>query len=403
MATIHLLVLNFNGRHLLKECLPTVLRAAAASTHDCQVAVIDNDSADDSVDVLRHQFPAVRLFRCENRGLCSFNTVVPRLDGQVVVLLNNDIKLAPESIDPLVAPLLRDVAASKCFLTAPLCWLFDGQTYEGLQTAFRWRWGLIQALSDYPGHELIRRKQCLTASAGAVMAVDRRKFIEIGGFDPLYLPGRIEDVDFSFRGYLAGYHARYVPESVAYHQGEATFRQEFGAAESQALAVRNTLLFQWKNLRHPWHRFRHLAGLPPRFLVDVMRASLLHRRRRFVFTKAFLAAVRRWRECERTPARTHDARRERGLMKELHWTSFLSETAGYETPSMAGADVSVGRPSRPSFAPDGPETRPTTEFWDSNLPGHRRDRILSRNGSPGAALPQPPFDRKTFCSSMHAH
>lgn len=323
MATIHLLVLNYNGRHLLQECLPTVLCAAANSQYDCQVAVIDNASSDGSVEMLRRYYPQVRQFHCPNRGLCSYNTVLPQLDSQVVVLLNNDIKLAPDAIDPLVGPLLPGVADAKCFLTAPLCWLFDGRTYEGLQTALRWRWGLIQAISDYPGHQQVMRTACLTASAGAVMAVDRRKFVELGGFDPLYLPGRIEDVDFCFRGYLAGYHARYVPESVAYHQGEATFRREMGAVASQALAVRNTLLFQWKNLRHPWHQLRHLAGLPPRFLADVARARFVHRQRRFMFTKAFLAAIHRWRQGEvKHVLARHDVRRERRLLKELHWTRF---------------------------------------------------------------------------------
>lgn len=338
MATIDLLVLNYNGRRLLEECLPTLLRAAAASRHDCRVSVIDNASTDDSLALLRREFPAVRVFPCENRGLCSFNTVLPRLDSPVAVLLNNDIKLAPAAVDPLVAPLLPGADHEpNCFLTAPLCWLFDGRSYEGLQTALRWRWGLIQALSDYPGHEQVMKTACLTASAGAVMAVDRQAFLDLGGFDPLYLPGRIEDVDFCFRGYLAGYHARYVPQSVAYHRGEATFRRELGVVASQALAVRNTLLFQWKNLRHPWHRLRHIAGLPPRFLADIARAGFVDRPRRFMFTKALWAALGRWRASE-AQATSHDVRRERRLLKELHCTRFVSEARVNDITATADSD-----------------------------------------------------------------
>ena len=324
MTAIHLVVLNYNGRHLLEECLPSVVRAAALSRHACQVAVIDNASSDDSLEFLSNDYPEVRQFHCANRGLCSYNEVLPRLESPVVVLLNNDIKLAPQAVDPLVEPVLPVCAADPgCFMTTPLCWLFDGQTYEGLQTALRWRWGLVQAISDYAGHEHVMFSPCLTASAGAVMAVDRRKYLELGGFDPLYLPGRLEDLDFCFRGYTAGYHARYVPDAVAYHKGEATFRRELGADRSQALALRNTLLFQWKNLSHPWHVARHLAALPARFVSDLLRAPLVKRQRRFMFTRALFEAVGRRRQYGRSAlAASPSWRREWALMKRLHFRQF---------------------------------------------------------------------------------
>ncbi|HVX11996.1 MAG TPA: glycosyltransferase [Pirellulales bacterium] len=326
MTAIHLVVLNYNGRHLLEECLPSVVRAAELSHHDCRVAVIDNDSSDDSLDLLDRVYPQVTQFRCANRGLCSYNEVLPRLDSPIVVLLNNDIKLAPNAVDPLVEPLLPGSEAHDrlCFMTTPRCWLFDGVTYEGLQTALRWRWGLIQAVSDYLGHERVMYSACLTASAGAVLAVDRRRFIELGGFDPLYLPGRLEDLDFCFRAYLAGYHARYLPASVAYHKGEATFRRELGAERSQALALRNTFLFQWKNLRHPWHVARHVAALPLRFAGDLLRAPFADRVRRFMFTKAFFEALGRWRE-QSTVVSAHSRRAERALLKGLDWRRFVDD------------------------------------------------------------------------------
>jgi GT2 family glycosyltransferase len=333
MTAIHLVVLNYNGRHLLEECLPSLVRAAERSRHDCRVAVIDNDSRDDSLDFLDRDYPQVEQFHCANRGLCSYNEVLPRLDSPVVVLLNNDIKLAPDAIDPLVEPLLPQskLYDRRCFMTAPQCWLFDCVTYEGLQTALRWRFGLIQAISDYPGHERVMRSACLTASAGAVLAVDRRKFIALEGFDPLYLPGRLEDLDFCFRAYLAGYHARYLPAAVAYHKGEATFRRELGADRSQTLALRNTFLFQWKNLRHPWHVARHWAALPLRFASDLLRAPFADRARRFMVTKAFFEALGRWRE-QVACVSVHSRHAELTLMRRLHWRRFVAEVGHDDGP-----------------------------------------------------------------------
>jgi len=292
---VHLLVLNHNGRRLLDECLPSVLRAARASSHRCDVVVIDNESDDDSLAWLAERFPAVATIRRPNRGLCSFNDVVPALAGPVAILLNNDVKLAADCIDPLVAPLVEPQreAEPQCFMTVPLCRRFDGKTYEGLKTAVRWRWGLVQATAFYPGHEATLDRPDWTGSAGSILAVDCRRFCELGGFDPVFLPGRLEDLDLAFRGYLRGHHARYVPEAVAYHLGMGTFGPVFGRAGCEQLALRNTLLFQWKNLRHPLHLGRQMVGLPVRLAWDLLRAPWVGRQRRWMFTRALCGALAR--------------------------------------------------------------------------------------------------------------
>jgi N-acetylglucosaminyl-diphospho-decaprenol L-rhamnosyltransferase len=292
---IHLVVLNHNGRELLAECLPSVLRAAEASRHDCRVAVIDNASTDDSVAWLIDEHPQIEIFERPNEGLCSYNQVLTELPCQVAVLLNNDIRLAEDCVDPLVEPLLAPQQPNDrpIFATAPLCWLFDGKTYEGLKTGVGWRWGLVQATALYPGHENTCQSPGLTASAGCALAVDRQKFLGLGGFDPLYLPGRLEDLDFCFRGYQAGYQAHFVPSAVAYHRGAASFGKAFGEAGCQWLALRNTLLFQWKNLRHPLHVARHLLAIPIRLAFDWLRACRQPRSERWQFTRALVGALGR--------------------------------------------------------------------------------------------------------------
>ncbi len=313
---VHLLVLNYNGRRLLEACLPSVVDAADASRHPCRVAVVDNDSRDDSLDWLAARFPQVEVIRRPNRGLSSFNEVVPRLEGPVAILLNNDIKLDRGCVDPLVEPLAQPAVdgGSTCFMTAPLCWLFDGATYEGFRTAVRWRWGLVQATALFPGWENGVHRPGLTASAGAALAVDREKFAALGGFDPLYLPGRLEDLDFAFRGFLAGYHGRYVPEAVAYHRGMATFGDVFGPSGCDHLALRNTLLFQWKNLRHPAHRVRQLTGIPLRLARDLVRAPWRPPGRRWPFARALVAALARWRQIRPVQG---DLRREREFFRRF--------------------------------------------------------------------------------------
>ena len=305
-------VLNYNGRQLLPECLPSILREANASRHDCRVVVIDNESTDDGPEWLAENYPQIELCRLSNRGLCSFNTVMAEATAPVAILLNNDIRFCAGCIDPLVEPF--DFGESDCFMTAPLCHQFDGETYEGFRTAVDWSYGLVRATARFPGNEAGRELEDWTASVGAAMAVDREKFVELGGFDPIYLPGRIEDLDLSFR---AGWHIRYVPDSRMEHLGMATFGLAFGEVGCDRLALRNTLLFQWKNLRALRHRVRQLCGLSVRLAADLIRAPRLPRERRFAMFRALCEAITIWRGAERHVS-PRDTGRELDFFRRFH-------------------------------------------------------------------------------------
>ncbi len=256
----HVLVLNYNGRSLLGECLPSILEAASRYSGPCRVSVVDNGSTDGSVEVLTEYWRDVGLYHEPNRGLASFNHVLARLDEPVVLLLNNDVTLAPDAVGPLVEALESQPDA---LFSAPRCWSLDGREYEGMRTRVRFRFGLVQGMCRVPGHQKFLNRPDLTASAGPVLAVDRLKFLAVGGYDPVYFPGRIEDLDLGFAAWMAGWKGIYVPESVAFHRGGASFEPAFGAGGCDRLAARNALLFAWKNLAGARLR-SHLAWLPAR-------------------------------------------------------------------------------------------------------------------------------------------
>jgi GT2 family glycosyltransferase len=136
-----------------------------------------------------------------------------------------------------------------------------------------------------PGHEELVDQPDLTAAAGPVLAVDRRKFLALGGYDPLYFPGRIEDLDLGFRGWMAGWRGYYVPGSVAFHRGFGSFAPAFGRAGCDRLAARNSLIFAWKNLSGR-RLAAHLAWLPVRLAYALARC-------RGTFAMAFVEAVTR--------------------------------------------------------------------------------------------------------------
>jgi N-acetylglucosaminyl-diphospho-decaprenol L-rhamnosyltransferase len=281
----HILVLNYNGRDLLAKCLPSVVEAARRAPAACPVTVVDNGSTDGSLDLLARDWPGVHVIREVNRGLASFNHVLERLDEPVVLLLNNDIELAAGAVGPL---LVAFEDHGDALFAAPLCWSSEGQEYEGMRTRVRTRYGLVQGMCRVPGHERVIHRPDRTAAAGPVLAVDRAKFLALGGYDPIYFPGRIEDLDLGFRGWMAGWSGYYVPDSVAFHLGFGTFGPAFGRAGCDRLAARNSLIFAWKNLGGR-RLAAHLAWLPAR-----LAHALFHRRASFV--GAFLEALGRIRQ-----------------------------------------------------------------------------------------------------------
>jgi N-acetylglucosaminyl-diphospho-decaprenol L-rhamnosyltransferase len=281
----HIFVLNYNGRNLLAECLPSIVLAAARSPVPCRVTVVDNGSTDGSDDLVANRWPAVGYVRENNLGLASFNRVLDRVDEPVVLLLNNDVKLESGAVGPLLEIFeTRDDA----LFSAPLCWTFDGRVYEGMRTRVRSRFGFVQGMSRVPGFESVIHQRDLTAAAGPVLAVDRRRFLEIGGYDPIFFPGRIEDLDLGFRGWMAGYRGYYVPESVAFHQGFGTFEPQLGRGRCDELASRNTLIFIWKNTGGA-RLVVHFLWLPVRIAYSLARG-------RFSFAAALIGALRRCRE-----------------------------------------------------------------------------------------------------------
>ena len=102
-----------------------ILAAARASGH-CPVVVIDNDSTDDSREWLAQAWPEIQCIHEPNRGLVSFNHVLPNIGSPYAVLLNNDVKLAEDSIDPLLDSLEKQ---SDALFSAPFCLGFDETTY----------------------------------------------------------------------------------------------------------------------------------------------------------------------------------------------------------------------------------------------------------------------------------
>jgi len=247
---------NWNGRDLLEKYLPSVVTALAGNPEN-EILVVDNGSTDGSVAYLREHFPTVTvLAQSSNLGFGGgSNAGFRAARNDIVVLLNSDMRVAPDFLQPLLDGFTDDkVFAVSCqiFFTDPN----KARQETGLTQAW-WnngRLGVRHRLDDavtgiYP---------CFYAGGGS-SAYDRGKFLELGGFDSLFHPFYLEDTDLGIQAWKRGWKVFYQPRSVVWHEHRGTIGRTHKPDYINTIVQKNFLLFLWKNIHESRKLFHHFA------------------------------------------------------------------------------------------------------------------------------------------------
>ena len=260
------LVLNYNGHELLKKCLPSVVVAVERTGPGCRLVVVDNRSTDESVSMLRRDFPTAEVVVTpKNDFLFSLNAVVEGRREELVVILNNDMILDADCLRQM-KPWFADPAvfAVTCriynwngvdrFETTPthLCTVYsqDGWFQEQYDTA--------------PDHPCF-----VQLASGGASAYRRELFCELGGFDDLFRPGYSEDSDLSYRAWRRGWRIAYEPRSIVYHFGSVSMKESLGD-EREPIALRNRVLMAAKSLGGGAFLTRLLLLYPKRLVQHLL-------------------------------------------------------------------------------------------------------------------------------------
>jgi GT2 family glycosyltransferase len=287
---------NWNGRELLEKYLPSVV-AALEGNPDNEIIVVDNGSADGSAAFLREHFPNVRLLALErNLGFGGgSNAGVRAARNDIVVLLNSDMRVEPDFLQPLLDGFRNErvfAVACQIFFSDPA----RRREETGLTEAW-WRDGTLQV-----SHRIDAAVTDLYPSfygGGGSCAFDRRKFLELGGFDPLLKPFYLEDTDLGFLAWKRGWQVLYQPRSIVYHEHRGTIGKHFRDEQIQAVYRKNYLLFCWKNI-HEWRRLAsHFLFAQGNAAVSAIFGDLPLRTNARAIWRAFLqlpaALASRWR------------------------------------------------------------------------------------------------------------
>lgn len=246
---IAVVILNWNGKHMMERFLPSV---TAHTTGDAEVVIADNGSTDDSIEFLRTHYPALRIIQLDkNYGFAEgYNRALAQIEADYYVLLNDDVEVAPNWIEPVIAQMQQNEKTAIC---QPKLLMFDQRD------TFEYAGGAGGFIDSY-GYPFCRGRMfnivekdhgqyddpCeIFWASGAAMFVRADVWKELGGLDGDFF-AHMEEIDFCWRAKNAGYRVEYCPQSVVYHVGGGTLPKS--NPRKTYLNFRNNTAMLYKNL-----------------------------------------------------------------------------------------------------------------------------------------------------------
>ena len=256
MATIAVVILNWNGKHYLERFLPLLVKHSRIE--GVSIVVADNGSTDGSADWTEFMHPSVRVIRFpENYGFTGgYNKALAQIEADYYILLNSDVEVTPNWIQELVAGFENNPSAGVAM--PKILSAFDRESFEyaGASGGFIDRLGypfcrgrILSNIEKDKGQYNLD-SQVFWAS-GAAMMVRSSLYHKLGGLDDNFF-AHMEEIDFCWRAQLSGSEVWVFPSSVVYHVGGGTLPNN--SPKKLYLNYRNNLLMLYKNL--PQRRLR---------------------------------------------------------------------------------------------------------------------------------------------------
>lgn len=225
---LSVIILNYNVRYFLELCLKSVLEATQSI--DAEIIVIDNNSKDDSRDMVARLFPAVRWIQnTDNVGFSKANNqAVREASGDYLCILNPDTVVSEDTFTKLI-----QFAERKDDIGIVGCKLIDGtgnylpeskRNVPYVSAAIKKMFG--QSQDYYANHLSPEDIGPVDILVGAFMFVKRSVYNQIKGFDEDYFMYG-EDIDISYKALKAGYQNFYYGDTTVIHyKGESTLKDK---------------------------------------------------------------------------------------------------------------------------------------------------------------------------------
>jgi GT2 family glycosyltransferase len=254
MVDLSVIIVSYNTRELLKECLQSIYKNTKDISYE--IFVVDNNSTDQTVQMVKENFQEVKLIENkENRGFAGANNqALKQSRGRNVLLLNSDTKVLQDSLNKMVAFIdgRQDVSAVGCRLLntdmslQPSCYRFPSLMpiiahifhlwiFPGLKRSF-----LLTSL-EMQKYDRIHK---VDGVRGACLLAKRSVLSRVGYLDEDYFM-YAEEIDWCYRMKKAGLNVYYFPNSkIIHYRGQST---DEGSPEILIQRVKSLRLFYKKN------------------------------------------------------------------------------------------------------------------------------------------------------------
>ncbi len=225
MDKVAIVILNWNGADMMRKYLPTVLEC---SRQEAVVYVADNASTDDSMELLRSQFPECKTIVLDrNWGFADgYNKALQQVEAEYYLLLNSDIEVTDHWLTPMIAfmdenrdvaacqPKLHSIYNKECFEYAGACGGFldrygypfcRGRVFDNIEEDR----GQYDSVAD------------ILWATGAALMVRAKDYWQCGGLDGRFF-AHCEEIDLCWRLRIMGRRVCCLPQSCVYHVGGGT-------------------------------------------------------------------------------------------------------------------------------------------------------------------------------------
>ena len=266
---VAVVILNWNGAEMMRHFLPSVV----ANSPEAEIVVADNGSTDDSVAMLRHEFPAVRIIELDkNYGFAEgYNKALENIEPPYSILLNSDVEVTPGWIEPMIQYMEVHPETAACqpkILSEKQRGLFEyagacGGYMDALGYPFCRGRILNTVEEDRNQYDTIAS---VFWASGAALMIRTEVFKKEGGLDGRFF-AHMEEIDLCWRLKSRGWNIACIPQSVVYHVGGATLNKS--NPRKTYLNFRNNMLMIYKNASSE----RVGAILKWRMLLDYLAAA----------------------------------------------------------------------------------------------------------------------------------
>lgn len=245
-----LVILNWNGKKLLEDFLPTLV--AFSNLNNTSIYVADNASTDDSISFVEKKFPTVSIVKNnKNMGFAKgYNKALKQINADIYGLINSDIEVTEDWLLPILSVFEKEKNTA---VVQPK--ILDYKNKEMFEYA-----GAAGGFIDKLGYPYCRGRvfnslekdegqfddaSSIFWASGACFFIKSSVFHQLGGFDEDYFAHQ-EEIDLCWRVQNAGYNIKYTGLSTVYHIGGATL-QESNSFKT-FLNFRNSLYSILKNV-----------------------------------------------------------------------------------------------------------------------------------------------------------